>query len=72
MEVWSLEQIWQHTLTYACSSEPGGLALACPAKASFDDFLLTLLLHRHPHNYSEELAGTPSDPIPGLVRRAER
>jgi hypothetical protein len=68
----ALERIWQHTLAYAWSSEPGGLALAGPAKASFDDYLLTLLLHQHPHSYSEQLAGTPSVPIPGLVRRAER
>src|SRR5262249_54230777 len=53
-----LERIWQHTLAYAWSNEKtGSLPLTGPAKASFDQYLLTLLLHQHPHNYSEELAG---------------
>jgi transcriptional regulator GlxA family with amidase domain len=52
--------------------EEESLALAGPAKAAFDEFLLTLLLHHHPHNFSEDLAASEPTPIPGLVRRAER
>jgi AraC-like DNA-binding protein len=37
-----------------------------------DEYLLTLLLHHHPHNYSEELAQSVPTPVPGIVRRAER
>jgi transcriptional regulator GlxA family with amidase domain len=37
-----------------------------------DEYLLTLLLHHHPHNYSEELARTVPTPVPGVVRRTER
>jgi AraC-like DNA-binding protein len=33
---------------------------------------LTLLLHQHPHNYSDEMADPTPVPIPGMVRRAER
>jgi AraC-like DNA-binding protein len=67
-----LEQIWQRTLAYGWSSEAAGLPLAGVAKAALDEYLLTLLLHHHPHNYSEELARTVPTPVPGVVRRAER
>lgn len=67
-----LEQIWQRTLAYGWSSEASGLPLASAAKVALDEYLLTLLLHHHPHNYSEELAQTVPTPIPGIVRRAER
>jgi AraC-like DNA-binding protein len=66
------EQIWQRTLAYGWSSEQGGLPLVGAAKAALDEYLLTLLLHHHPHNYSEELAQSVPTPVPGVVRRAER
>jgi AraC-like DNA-binding protein len=66
-----LEQIWQRTLTYGWSNETG-LPLAGAAKAALDEYLLTLLLHHHPHNYSDELARSVPTPVPGIVRRAER
>jgi AraC-like DNA-binding protein len=67
-----LEQMWRRTLSYLWSSEEGGLPLSSAAKAPFDEYLLTLLLHHHPHNYSEEMAQAVPTPVPGLVRRAER
>jgi AraC-like DNA-binding protein len=67
-----LEQIWQRTLAYGWLSEAGGLPPAGAAKTALDEYLLALLLHHHPHNYSEELAQTVPTPIPGVVRRAER
>lgn len=67
-----LERVWQQTLAYAWSSEMAGLPLTGPARASFDEYLLTLLLHQHPHNYSEELVDPSPAPVPGLVKRAER
>jgi transcriptional regulator GlxA family with amidase domain len=67
-----LEQIWQRTLAYGWSSEADRLPVAGAAKAALDEYLLTLLLHHHPHNYSEELARTVPTPVPGVVRRAER
>ena len=66
----ALERIWQQTLGYAWSAEMGGLALSGPAKTAFDEYLLSLLFHQHPHSYSAELAAPV--PIPGIVRRAER
>jgi AraC-like DNA-binding protein len=67
-----LEQIWRRTLSYLWSSEDKGLPLASAAKAALDEYLLTLLLHHHPHNYSDEMAETASAPVPGVVRRAQR
>jgi AraC-like DNA-binding protein len=66
------EQIWRRTLSYLWSREDGGLPLTGAARAAFDEFLLTLLLHHHGHNYSEEMTETVPVPVPGVVRRAER
>jgi AraC-like DNA-binding protein len=66
-----LEQIWRRTLAYLWDSEESGLPLGAAAKAAFDEYLLTLLLHHHPHNYSDEMAEDTA-PVPGVVRRAER
>jgi AraC-like DNA-binding protein len=66
------ERIWNRTLSYLWFMDECGAALAGPAKATFDEFLLTLLLHHHAHNYSEEMAEPESVPVPGLIRRAER
>ena len=67
-----LEEIWRRTLAYLWSSEGKGLPLTGAAKAALDEYLLTLLLHHHPHNYSDEMAETERAPVPGVVRRAER
>jgi AraC-like DNA-binding protein len=67
-----LEQLWRRTLAYLWSGEDGPLPLTGAAKNAFDEYLLTLLLHHHPHNHSEEMAGKDSALVPGFVRRAER
>jgi AraC-like DNA-binding protein len=67
-----LEEIWRRTLSYLWSGEDRGLPLGPAAKSAFDEYLLTLLLHHHPHNYSDEMASDTSAPVPGVVRRAER
>jgi AraC-like DNA-binding protein len=67
-----MEELWRRTLAYLWSAEKGGLSLTGAAKDSFDEYLLTLLLHHHPHNYSDELARKDKAPVPGMVRRAER
>lgn len=67
-----LERTWRRTLSYLWSTDEGGLSLTGPAAATLDEFLLTLLLHHHSHNYSEEIAETVPVPVPALVRRAER
>lgn len=67
-----LERVWQRTLSYLWSNDEGALPLSDVAKAAFDEYLVTLLLHQHPHNYSDEIAQTERGAVPGLVRRAER
>ncbi len=67
-----LEQIWQRTLSYLWANDESALQIGPMAKAAFDEYLLTLLLHHHPHNYSDELARTEPGAAPGMVRRAER
>lgn len=66
------ETIWQRTLNYLLSQDKGVLPLTGPARAAFDEYLLTLLLTQHPHNFSEDLAQPVAGPVPGVVRRAER
>ena len=51
-----LELLWRQTLSYLRSIEESGLVLSEAARTTFDEYLLTLLLNHHPHNYSEELA----------------
>ncbi|MEJ8847889.1 AraC family transcriptional regulator [Variovorax rhizosphaerae] len=66
-----LERIWGSTL--ALLETTGSVPLPPVAEASLQEFLLTLLLQCHPHNFSEELARPPQQgPMPSrLVRRAE-
>lgn len=66
------EHVWQRTLAYVASFADKGLPFRGASKAAFDEYLLTLLLHQHPHNFSDELAEHVPAPIPGVVRRAER
>lgn len=65
-----LERGWGHTLAYMASWTADALSMA--AKAALDEFLLSLLLHHHPHNYSGELGNEARPAIPSIVRRAER
>lgn len=65
-----LEPVWQRSLAYLRSIQ--GMRLAPAAKVAIDEVLLTLLLHQHPHNFSEELARPSPAPVPSLVRKAER
>ena len=58
-----LEEIWRRTLSYLWCSGERVLPLGPAAKSAFDEYLLTLLLHHHPHNYSDELAGERRRPF---------
>lgn len=67
-----LERIWQQTLAYIASFDVQPLPLSHASRAALDEYLLTLLLHQHPNNYSQELAVPGPTAVPGVVRRAER
>lgn len=66
-----LELAWSQAVSLMVSYELGGIALPRAAAAHLDEFLLTLLLEQHPHNYSDELLGRASAPAPRLIREAE-
>jgi AraC-like DNA-binding protein len=68
----AFERTWQQAVAYVASFDRSAGPMALAATASLDEHLLTILLHHHPHNYSEELAAPEPTPVPGLVRRAER
>jgi AraC-like DNA-binding protein len=66
------ERTWRHTLLYLSSWQNEALQIPEISRAALDEYLLTLLLHQHPHNYSDALAKIESPAIPSLIRRAER
>jgi AraC-like DNA-binding protein len=66
----ALQRTWNSTLAML---ESGGFAVnALPqaAEAALEEFVLTLLLRGHPHNFSEELKRPERYPGSQLVRRA--
>jgi AraC-like DNA-binding protein len=60
-----LRRVWDSTLPLL---EAGQVPPA--AAATRDEFVMTLLLHGHPHNYTDELARPESRPSARAVRRA--
>jgi AraC-like DNA-binding protein len=68
----ALEQAWSQAVSLIVNYERGGVVLPEAAAASLNEFLLTLLLEQHPHNYSEELRGGSRAIAPRLVREAEQ
>lgn len=61
--------IWQHALQLLGSAP--GMRLPQMARLSLNQFLNSLLLHGHPHNFSAALS-RPPEPLPrALVARAE-
>ncbi len=67
-----LETAWQGALAYLRSHDGNSLTFSPVGKSAFDEFLLSLLLQHHPHNYSDEMSGFVPVLMPGLVRKAER
>jgi AraC-like DNA-binding protein len=66
----TLQRTWDSTLAVL---ESGGFeenALPQAAEAALEEFVLTLLLRGHPHNFSEELERPERRPGSRLVRRA--
>ncbi|MDM0073762.1 AraC family transcriptional regulator [Variovorax sp. J2P1-59] len=65
----SLERTWSSTLDLLEST--AAAPLPPMAEAALQEFVLTLLLEGHPHNYSDELARRPDRMSSRLVKRAE-
>jgi AraC-like DNA-binding protein len=66
----TLQRTWNSTLALVESSTSGVNALPQAAEAALEEFVLTLLLRGHPHNFSEELERPERHPGSRLVRRA--
>ena len=68
----TFEKVWQDTMRLALSFGSMSQGLPNGAAASLDDFLLSLILHGHPHNFSGELASPVRAATPRLVAAAEQ
>jgi AraC-like DNA-binding protein len=66
----TLQRTWNSTLAVLESGGFGVNALPQAAEAALEEFVLTLLLRGHPHNFSEELERPERRPGSRLVRRA--
>jgi hypothetical protein len=66
-----LEQAWAHAVTLMPTYARMNITLPEPAAASFDEFLLSLVLQQHQHNYSEDLFRQSGATTPRIVREAE-
>jgi len=66
-----LERAWVQAVTLLLTYERMNIVLPQAAATSFDEFMLSLLLAQHPHNYSVELERTSDSATPRIVREAE-
>jgi AraC-like DNA-binding protein len=66
-----LERAWSHVLSLLTNSGAGAPSRQGASRQLFDEYLLTLLLENHPHNYSDEMR-RDTVALPSIVRRAER
>ncbi len=68
----SLEQAWAQAVNLIVGYARSGIPLPLSAIANLDEFLVSLVLSQHPHNYSDDLQRTQKAPPPRLIREAER
>jgi AraC-like DNA-binding protein len=66
-----LEKAWTHAVALILTYERMGLVLPPAAAMRFDEFMLSLVLEQHPHNYSDDLRKLSHSAAPRLVREAE-
>jgi AraC-like DNA-binding protein len=68
----AFEKAWHDTMRLVLSFGSTSQRIPNAAAASLDDFLLSLILHGHPHNFSGELASPVRASTPRLVAAAEQ
>jgi AraC-like DNA-binding protein len=66
-----LETAWAQAVELILTYERMGIVLPQAAAASFDEFMLSLVLAQHPHNYSDDLRRLSCFAPPRIVREAE-
>jgi AraC-like DNA-binding protein len=67
----SFEKIWQDAMRMVSTLGAAGTLIPRGASDSLDEFLLSLILHGHPHNFSTELSRPFDAAAPRLVLAAE-
>jgi len=67
-----LENIWQQAIGLLRKYEELGIALPPAAASHLEEFVGALILERHPHNYSEALAGPWQTAATRVVKEAEQ
>jgi AraC-like DNA-binding protein len=68
----AFEAVWQDAVRMVCTLSSTGMNVPKSAAESLDEFLLSMILHRHRHNFSEELARPISAAAPRLVASAKQ
>src|SRR5438552_850841 len=68
----ALESAWQRVVALVLGYEEMGIELPAAAARNLDEFMMSLLLDLHPHNYSEALRAPHPLAAPRVVREAER
>lgn len=67
-----LETAWMQGVNMLATYEQMGAILPAAAVNGLDEFLLSLLLAHHPHNYTDDLSRPQPGAPPRLIREAER
>lgn len=67
----ALERAWTEAVNLVTGYASMGLVLPAAAAASLDDFLISLVLTQHPHNYYDDLQQPHRALPPRLIREAE-
>ena len=66
-----LEKAWSRAVGLLMTYDDMSVTLPSAAASSFDEFLVSLLLTQHPHNYTDELHRRVRCTPPRLIREAE-
>ena len=67
-----LERAWSEAVGLVTTYAHMNLTLPAAAAASLDEFLISLVLSQHPHNFSADLTARTRSLPPRLVREAEQ
>ncbi len=67
----SLEKIWTEAVNLLMTYSNMNVSLPAASAASLDEFMISLVLTQHPHNYTDELQAPTRVLPPRLVREAE-
>jgi AraC-like DNA-binding protein len=66
-----LERAWTEAVSLVTTYASMNLTLPVAAAASLDEFLISLVLTQHPHNYTDDLQARTRSLPPRLIREAE-